>query len=116
LLSKSSLKASCALDHFYYPIMFFIITYPYIGLILMGPIGHPSLVILLPCLPLNYLGSFAIALYGFGFNITLCSCSNYNVILFIVHVKIIIFNWNIKLNLRNMCHHKGGMGRPWLTN
>jgi hypothetical protein len=46
----------------------------------MDPIGHPSLVIFLPCSPLNYLGSFAIALYGFGFNITLCSCSNYTVI------------------------------------
>jgi hypothetical protein len=33
-----------------------------------------------------------------------------------VLVKIIIFNWNMELNLRNMCHHKGGMGRPWLTN
>jgi hypothetical protein len=33
-----------------------------------------------------------------------------------IHVKIIIFNWNMELNLRNMCHHKGGMGRPWLTN
>jgi hypothetical protein len=28
----------------------------------------------------------------------------------------LIFNWNMELNLRNMCHHKGGMGRPWLTN
>jgi hypothetical protein len=109
-------QASCALDHSYYPIMFFIIIYSCISLILMDPIGHPSLVILLPCSPLNYLGSFAIALYGFGFNITLCSCSNYTVILFIVHVKIIIFNWNMELNLRNMWHHKGGMGRPWLTN
>jgi hypothetical protein len=34
-----------------------------------------------------------------------------------VHVKIIIFlNWNMELNLRNMCHLKGGMGRAWLTN
>jgi hypothetical protein len=34
-----------------------------------------------------------------------------------VHVKIIIiFNWNMELNLRNTYHHKGGMGRPWLTN
>jgi hypothetical protein len=34
-----------------------------------------------------------------------------------VHVKIIIiFKWNMELNLRNTCHHKGGMGRPWLTN
>jgi hypothetical protein len=32
-----------------------------------------------------------------------------------VHVMIIIFNWNKELNLKNMCHHKGGMGRPWLT-
>jgi hypothetical protein len=35
---------------------------------------------------------------------------------FIIYVKIIIFNWNVDLNLRNMCHHKGGMGHPWLTN
>jgi hypothetical protein len=23
---------------------------------------------------------------------------------------------NMELNFRNTCHHKGGMGRPWLTN
>jgi hypothetical protein len=34
-------QASCALDHFYYPIMFFIITYSCIGLILMGPNRSP---------------------------------------------------------------------------
>jgi hypothetical protein len=33
-----------------------------------------------------------------------------------VHVKIINVNWNIELNLSNTCHHKGLMGRPWLTN
>jgi hypothetical protein len=33
-----------------------------------------------------------------------------------VHVKSINFNWDMELNLRNTCHHKGGMGRPWLTN
>jgi hypothetical protein len=33
-----------------------------------------------------------------------------------VHVKIINVNWSIELNLSNMCHHKGLMGRPWLTN
>jgi hypothetical protein len=109
-------QTCCVLDHFYYPIMFFIITYSCIGLILMGPNCHPSLVIFLPCSPLNYLDSFAIALYGFGINITLCPCSNYSVILFIVHVKIIIFNWNMEVNLRNTCHHKGRMGHPWLTN
>jgi hypothetical protein len=30
-------QASCALDHFYYPIMLFIIIYSCTGLILMGP-------------------------------------------------------------------------------
>jgi hypothetical protein len=52
--------------------------------------------------PLNYLGSFAIALYGFGFNITLCSCSNYIVILFIVHDKIIILigTWSLTWETR----------------
>jgi hypothetical protein len=34
-------QASCALDHFYYPIMFFIITYSCIGLILMGSNRSP---------------------------------------------------------------------------
>jgi hypothetical protein len=34
-------QASCALDHFYYPIMFFIIIYSCIGLILMGPNRSP---------------------------------------------------------------------------
>jgi hypothetical protein len=33
--------ASCALDHFYYPTMFFIIIYSCIGLILMGPNRSP---------------------------------------------------------------------------
>jgi hypothetical protein len=27
-----------------------------------------------------------------------------------VHVKVINVNWNMLLNLRNMCHHKGLMG------
>jgi hypothetical protein len=35
---------------------------------------------------------------------------------FYIHVEIIIFNWNMELNLRNTCHHKGGMGLPLLTN
>jgi hypothetical protein len=63
----------------------------------MGPNRSPSLVILLPFLPLNYFGSFAIALYGFGLNIIFCSCSNYTVILFIVHDKIIILigTWSL---------------------
>jgi hypothetical protein len=50
----------------FYPIMFFVITYSCIGLILMEPIGLPRLFILLPCLSLDHLSSFAIALYSFG--------------------------------------------------
>jgi hypothetical protein len=34
-------------------------------------------------------------LYDFGINITFCLCSNYTIVLLIVHVKIIIFNWNM---------------------
>jgi hypothetical protein len=34
-------QASCALDHFYYPIMLFIIILSCIGLILMGPNRSP---------------------------------------------------------------------------
>jgi hypothetical protein len=34
-------RASCALDHIYYPIMFFNITCSCIGLILMGPNRSP---------------------------------------------------------------------------
>jgi hypothetical protein len=34
-------QTSCALDHFYYPIMFFIITIQCIRLILMGPNRSP---------------------------------------------------------------------------
>jgi hypothetical protein len=90
-------QASCALDHFYLPnnVLYYHLFVH--RLKFDGPIGHPSLFILLPCLPLNHLGSFAIALYGFGFNITLSSCSNYNVILFIVHDKIIILigTWSL---------------------
>jgi hypothetical protein len=33
-----------------------------------------------------------------------------------VQVKIINVNWNMELNMRNTCHHKGLMGRPWPTN
>jgi hypothetical protein len=54
------LKASCALDHFYYPIMFFIIIYLCIGLIFMGPNRLLQFGYLLPCS-----GQYAIALYGF---------------------------------------------------
>ena len=64
-------------------------------------------------LSLNHLGSFAIALYGFGFIISMFQLFYYSIY---VHVKIINVNWNMELNLRNTCHHKGGMGRPWMTN
>jgi hypothetical protein len=101
------------LIHFCYPIIFFIITIQSIGLILMGP----NLVCLsiLPCLLLNHMGSYAIALHGFG----IIFCYIHVPVIFYsiyVHVKIINVNWNMELNLRNMCHHKGLMGRPWPTN
>jgi hypothetical protein len=68
----------------------------------------PNLVCLsiLPCLPLNHMGSYAIALHGFGiiFVISMFQLFCYSIY---VHVKIINVNWNIELNLRNTCHHKG---------
>jgi hypothetical protein len=74
-------QASCSLDHFYYPIMFFNTTYPCIGLILMGPNRSPCSDYLLPCLPLNHLGSLLL-LYWFWDNISLYPYSNYSAILF----------------------------------
>jgi hypothetical protein len=81
----------------------------------MGLIGHPSLLTFLPCSPLNHLGSFAIALW-FWVQYYIISMFQLFCYFIYVHVKIIIVNWNMELNLRNTCHHKGGMGRPWLTN
>jgi hypothetical protein len=57
------------------------------------------------------MGSYAIALRGFGLIFHyihvpvillfyLCSCQDHY----------IIVNWNMELNLRTTCHHKGGMG------
>jgi hypothetical protein len=106
-------QASCALDHFYLPNN---VLHNHFIMHRLNPIGHPSLVIFLPCSSLNYLGSFAIALYDFGFNITLYSCSNYTVILFIVHDKIIILVGTWSLTWETRATTKGGMGRPWLTN
>jgi hypothetical protein len=59
------------LTTFIYPIMIFIIIYSCIGLILMGPIGHPSLVIFSPCLPLTFWVVIAIAKHGLGVKITI---------------------------------------------
>jgi hypothetical protein len=63
-----------------------------------------------------HLGSYAIALFGFGINISLYPCSNYSVILLMFMSRSLNVNWNMELNLRNTCHHKGLMGRPWPTN
>jgi hypothetical protein len=65
-MSRSSLKASCALDHFYLPNNVLVNHYDLHRLILWDPIGHPSLVIFIPCLPLNFWVVPAIALCGFG--------------------------------------------------
>jgi hypothetical protein len=65
-------------------------------------IGFPRLVYPTPCLPLNVLCSFAIALPGFGINITLWSCSCYIVVLIIVHDKIIVLigTWSLTWDIR----------------
>jgi hypothetical protein len=50
-------QASCALDHFFLPSHVLINHNDLYRLILMGPIGYPSLTIFMPCLPLNFLSS-----------------------------------------------------------
>jgi hypothetical protein len=51
---------------------------------------------------MNYLGSFAIALYGFGINTTLSSCSNYTVILFMFMSRslFLIGTWSLTWETR----------------
>jgi hypothetical protein len=103
-------QASCALDSLLLPNNVRYYDYSMHRFNFDEPIGHPRLFISLSCLPLNHMGSYAIALYGFGliFYIHvpvimlfyLCSCQDHY----------IIVNWNMELNLRNTCHHKGGMG------
>jgi hypothetical protein len=66
LLSRSSLKASCDLDHFYLPNN---VLYNHFGMHTLnfdGTLGHPSLVIFTPCLPLNFWVVFVITICGFG--------------------------------------------------
>jgi hypothetical protein len=63
---RSSLKASCAIDHSYLPNNVHVNHCDMLRLILWDLIGYPSLVYLAPCLPLNYWVVSAIALCGFG--------------------------------------------------
>jgi hypothetical protein len=101
---------------FIYLIILFIIILACIGLIWWDPIGHPSLVTLTSCLPLNFWVVFAIAIYGFG-----CRDNYYTWSFFIIIIVLYCswedcyVNWNMELNLRNTSHHKGGIGRHWLT-
>jgi hypothetical protein len=37
-------------------------------------------------------------------------------LLFTVHDKNHYVNWNMENHPGKQCYHKGGMGRPWLTN
>jgi hypothetical protein len=67
LLSRSSLKASYALDHFYLPNNILVNHYDLHMLICWDPIGYLSLTIFIPYLPLNFWVVPAIALYGFGY-------------------------------------------------
>ena len=50
-------QASCALDHFFLPSHVLINHNDLHRLILMGPNRLPSLIIFIPCSPLNFLGS-----------------------------------------------------------
>jgi hypothetical protein len=61
----SSLKESCALDHFY--LMFSIITMACLGLILMGPDRSPLSALPYALITIELLGSSAIAICGFGY-------------------------------------------------
>jgi hypothetical protein len=67
LLSRSSLKASCGLDHLYLPNNVHVNHYDLHRLILMGPNRLPSLTIFIPCLPLDFWVVPAIALCDFGY-------------------------------------------------
>jgi hypothetical protein len=78
-------------------------------------IGFPRLVYPTPCLPLNFWVVLLLLYLVLG------------LILHYDHVPIIMLfnycswqdycvNWNMELNLRNTCYHRGGMGPPWLTN
>jgi hypothetical protein len=100
------------LIHFCYPIMFVVITIQSICLILMGPNRSPySVYPVYLVYPWIAWVVFAIALYGFEINTTLYPCSNYSIILFMFMSRSLYYvNWNMELNLRNTCHHKGGMG------
>jgi hypothetical protein len=69
ILSRSSLKESCALEAlttFIYPIMFFIITLACLGLILMGSNRSPHFALPYALITTELLGSPAIAICGFG--------------------------------------------------
>ena len=59
-------QASCALDHFFLPSHVLSNHNDLRRLILMGPKGYPSLIIFIPCLPLNFWVVLASALCGFG--------------------------------------------------
>jgi hypothetical protein len=70
LLSRSLLKASYALDHFFLPNNVPFNHYDLQKLILMGPNRYPRLAIFIPCLPLNFWVVPAIALCGSGYGDT----------------------------------------------
>jgi hypothetical protein len=66
ILTMSSLKVNCALDHFYLPNNVPVNHYDLHRLILMVPNRSPQFGYLFHCLPLNFWVVPAIALRGFG--------------------------------------------------
>ena len=82
----------------------------------MGPNRLPQIVYLITLFTPESYGQLCYCFTWFWDNHLLYLCSNYSCYSVYVHVKFINVNWNIELNLRNTCHHKGLMGRPWPIN
>jgi hypothetical protein len=86
-------------------------------LILMGSFMYPSFDYSIPCSPLEYFWVvLAIALCGLGMEIHYSWLFCYDLVIIIVHVKIIKLMGTWSDHPGKQCYHKGLMGRPWLIN
>jgi hypothetical protein len=112
---KFELQASCSLDHSYLPNNVSVNHCDMLRLIWWDLIGFPRFVYPTPYLPLNIWVVLLLLYLVFGNYCYIMIMFQLCWFLIIIHEKIII-NWNMELNLRYPCYHKGGIGRPWLTN
>jgi hypothetical protein len=95
----------------FYPVMFWLIIMICIGWFWWDPISYLSLIIFIPCSPLNFWVVHVIALCGFGYRDIHYSWSYfYYQLLFIVHDKIIMLIGTWSDHPRKQCYHKGGKG------